>query len=486
MRFDEPLPLQVEMGKFQPMSSEIRMNRGDRKEQEARTTSGTTNRMQRIARALTAIWCFHLLVLNSLLQLIGFTSVYKYLAAFMLWIAARDSWEPIHHALQHYYTAPGEGIYRSIFFDEHVKFIYPPTSLVFLDPLYQLGDDMFFYRVLHALSWFSVLATSILVGNILVRTLDLTPEGVLAQDKKPLYRLWAVGTGFAITFYPLLRSFRAGQIQTCIDLLFVCVVLAWISEKKTLGGVLTALIVAVKPQLGLLFFWAIFRKEYRFAAGLAIAGGCILVLSCSLYGIQNHLDYLSVLSVLATHGESYFANQSLNGLLNRIYNTGVVTYWDGHNYPAFHPIVFSATLVSSIILVAIPFIAIWKDRVRKQHETLGRGTSLLDVSIATVCFTLASPITWDHHYGILLPLYVITVSMALRHIHALPRLFYGLLAGSFLLTANYFQFAESFVATMFSPLLSYGLFGGLLLLACLLFLRFRFVRDDSPAGVTFA
>ena len=61
--------------------------------------------------------------------------------------------------------------------------------------------------------------------------------------------------------------------------------------------------------------------------GLAMEGGCVCCrllaaavpiagLSLFRYGLHNNLAYLDVLSFLSKHGESFFANNSVNGILN--------------------------------------------------------------------------------------------------------------------------------------------------------------------------
>lgn len=58
--------------------------------------------------------------------------------------------------------------------------------------------------------------------------------------------------------------------------------------------------------------------------------------------------------------------------------------------------------------------------------------------IAALCFTAASPVAWEHHYGILLPLFSLVFMALLRNGRETTRrgMLWGLLAVTFTLCAN--------------------------------------------------
>ncbi len=64
--------------------------------------------------------------------------------------------------------------------------------------------------------------------------------------------------------------------------------------------------------------WALLRREWRFAAAFAATASWGLAGSIMAYGFANHVDYLRVLEFLAERGETFYPNQSVNGLLNRV------------------------------------------------------------------------------------------------------------------------------------------------------------------------
>lgn len=78
------------------------------------------------------------------------------------------------------------------------------------------------------------------------------------------------------------------------------------------------------------------------------------------------------------------------------------------------------------VFLALPFFVVALLRP-------SRADNLLLFSLASVCFVLASPIAWTHHYGILLPAYFVL----LRPLLMSSRIPYGrlaLLGLSFVLT----------------------------------------------------
>jgi alpha-1,2-mannosyltransferase len=79
-------------------------------------------------------------------------------------VAYDDSWGPINQALAYLDRPRAKSLYDAIFFQQQIKFQYPPTSLLFVDGLRQLrGDYIALANGLNLISWFFVL------GTVLVR-----------------------------------------------------------------------------------------------------------------------------------------------------------------------------------------------------------------------------------------------------------------------------------------------------------------------------
>lgn len=119
-----------------------------------------------------------------------------------------------------------------------------------------------------------------------------------------------------------------------------------------------------------------------------------------------------------------------------------------------HAGVYAGTLLSGAALVAVALLL---------PRRAARG-SLLDLSIAALTIVIVSPIAWEHHFGILLPLLAV----------ATPRLISGpsagswtpvVLGGAFVLTGQYFEPAQRLASSWLNVLQSYVLIGALGLLA---------------------
>lgn len=373
-----------------------------------------------------------------------------------------DSWKPMRLALQYVEMHPRQSLYDRIFFDWKIKFQYPPTSLLFLEPFKHslLGDPTSTKIYLNWINAGLVLACALLTSRIY--TLSLKLNGLSSSASRLDQWVQAVlPLGFALTFYPLLHGFTLGQIQVWIDFLFAAMVLAWMGKQKGLSGLLCGLICCIKPQFGLLYLWGLVRKQYSFVVGGSIVIVIFLGISLAVFGWTNHIDYLRVLSYISQHGESYYPNQSINGLLNRMLFNGNNLEWDGKNFPPANPWVQAGTLASILILVLtslLPpqpknFLAEW-----------------IDLLIAALAATMASPVAWDHHYGILLTIFAVSLPVTLK-IGQGNVLGLAALGLAYTLCSNEYLFINQFAATSLNFLQSYLFIGALVLLIYLFHLK---------------
>jgi len=86
--------------------------------------------------------------------------------------------------------------------------------------------------------------------------------------------------------------------------------------------------------------------------------------------------------------------------------------------------------------------------------------------------TIASPIAWEHHYGVMLPLFAIGLARRLGQPSARePDWLLIELVAAWALAANYLAFLNVFSATWLNILQSYLLFAGALLLGAFVALR---------------
>jgi hypothetical protein len=168
-------------------------------------------------------------------------------------------------------------------------------------------------------------------------------------------------------------------------------------------------------------------------------------LSLYVFGWDNHVDYLRLLSYLSERGEAFYPNQSINGLLNRLMSIADPIHYnnlewvDGY-FPPFTAWIYISTLISSAAILALALL-----RRRRGDDADG----LLDLCTIALSITLAAPIAWEHHYGILLPVFAVLVAASLDR----PRWIW--LAVSFVLSSHFLPVTQMLAATPFNVLQSY-------------------------------
>jgi len=377
-----------------------------------------------------------------------------YSQTWVLRIAHEDSWKPMRMARDLLAQPEHPPLYPELFFERGIKLQYPPTSILLLDLLHPFaGGRLLANEVLNGISWLAVLLTLLLSIRILDRAARAPPADRVLRA--------ALGLVAGVTFYPLLFGFYLGQVQTWIDALVAGLVLAWLAGRQATAGVLAGLACLIKPQMGLLVVWALLRRRTRFAAGWLVVVGVAGFASLLLYGASSHLDYLEVLSFLGRHGESFNHNQSVNGLVHRMLGNGNNLEWV-NAFPPFDGRVYAATLATSFLLLGA---ALFPRRTVARPE--------IDLCLLILTATIASPIAWTHHYGVLLPGFALTLPAVLEAKRG-RGLNITLLALSYLLVANNYRVVNRlFAETWLNFSQSYVFLGGLLLLLLLYRLRGR-------------
>lgn len=390
-----------------------------------------------------------------------------------LWRQANnDSWGPMIQAYS-WLREPHQGtLYQDLFFLQHLKFQYPPTALLPLAALDALGRPPS-TGVFNAGNWLILVLVAVATAALAVALARRT-AAIPTASIFPSAAVAAV-TGFAtIAFYPVIWSYSLGQTQTGIDLAFVLACLCWVGERRLAAGMLIGVICLVKPQCVLFLAWGALRGQRPFLIGWCAVALPGLALSIALFGVANHLDYLSTLHFLSSHGEAFYPNQSVNGLLNRLLHNGDSLNWSATDFPPFHPVVYFGTLLSSAALILAALF--WRTR---QPDSGG----LLDFMTAALTFTIASPIAWEHHYGIL-PAIFASLVFALLATPAAGRRWssWAILAAAYVFSANFFPVANLTAAGPLNFLQSYLLLAGLSVLFLLYRVRAPLMASERVAG----
>lgn len=351
-----------------------------------------------------------------------------------------------------YYMQMGESafqsgdhrIYSNLFFSQHEKFIYPPSSLFFTEAL-NLADHHPFpqqsiLRTILLLSW----AGSLLVAIALYRAL---------RPSAPVLDCACIALA-GILFLPLAEALARGQIQTLLTFLWGLAVLLWCRNRHAWSGVVIAITCAFKPQLALFLLWGVLRREGRFVAAMAGTLAVIAAASLAHFGVANNLDYFSVLSYLSRHGEALWANQSMNGLLNRLLHNGDPDGWSQHIYPPYRSAIYLVSSAFSAVLLLSGLILPMFTRAR---------AAVSDLLLFGCISVVASPIAWEHHYGYF---YFLIVSLLARSAQ-LTRTRWYLLTAAILCMANRLPLLDRHHIGVEGLVSNYLFCSGLVLLALL-------------------
>jgi hypothetical protein len=423
-----------------------------------------------LTRYLALFLLLNAFVLNGILWLAS-PAPYKETVLQHTWDVLRaqgcdDSWG-IMSVSYEYASKPHETpLYSEIFFNRKLKFQYPPPSLFVIAGVLRLVGpeqtrtqecEVFETPTLtDFLGWVFMLVSAVSAGLLLEiglrRRLAPPSSGLMLAAR------FIVVLGLTLTFYPVVKAYTLGQIQNWLNGMFALALLCWATNKKATSGALIGLMALIKPHYGLFLLWAALRREWRFAGALTAMVAVGGVASIAAYGWRNHIDYVHVLMYLAQHGETFYPNQSFNGLFNRLMtlvdpvNWNSLVFYD-NSFPPFSPWVYGGVLVTSILLLSAALL-------RRGNE--GDPDRVFDFCTMALSITVASPIAWEHHYGAMFPVLAVLLAGVLGNRTRLI-----LLTVSYVLISNFIPATNLLAPTVLNIVQSYLLAGALIALMLL-------------------
>ena len=374
-----------------------------------------------------------------------------------------DSWDAIRLALTHLDTLGTQNFYEDLYYKSGHQFIYSPLSLVFFR-LTQFPPmiDWYSLEAMNRVSWY------VMLGIIVVMTFTVMDS---SRRFKPIGSVTALrpDAGMVVlaiiavsSYFSITGGFRNGQIQTWLTFLAMFSLLLLILQQHILCGVCIGLICIVKPQMALMLVWAALRRDWKMLSGGLVTAGLFGVVSVINYGWQIHFDYVSLVQFLSRRGESFVGNQSINGLLTRMFFLGPNVEFDStHRQMVYNVWVHAATIASSAALAAGAIL------IRSNRGSLA---GILDFCTALVSFTLASPVAYRHHFGLTVAVFWL-VLLSLMYTGERRVGPYLLLGVSYALFANSFAILNYFAETPFNFLQSDQVFGAFMLLGLLYWQR---------------
>lgn len=355
----------------------------------------------------------------------------------------------------------GKDVYESVFFAHVAKFQYPMSSLLLYQVVIPLGIPGGI--AITVLTYISLVGTLLLSGQIFL--MALPPSFSLTSQQQRYARLWIALLG--LLFYPVAQAASLAQIQAFLILLWAVALYLWMQGREGWSGACIGLVCMFKPQLAAFLLWAALRRRWKFLLPMLAVIVATQIATILLFGWHNEIQYLAVISYLSRHGEVYFANQSVNGLLQRLLHTGDSTNFDAFGFPPFNPTVYRWTTITTALMIGtaliLPMLRRWRD-------------SALDLLFFGLVVTVASPIAWEHHYGYFFPaaIYCMAKYINLRDVR------WYTLQASYLVLSLAIPSLLALVNTPLTFLISYEFFAGLVFLTMMALLA-----DKSNATAEF-
>ncbi len=310
-----------------------------------------------------------------------------------------DSWRPMKLAFDYWTESQGQSLlYSDLLLTHRVKFQYPPTALLLTQFIETNNIYLLNFTTATTFTFLFLMIASV-IGTTLYTYRDYKAIQLSTVEKVIVGLLL---TFLLFTFYPAVKAGTLGQIQVWLNAFFALAILCYITGYEVIAGILLGLMASIKPQYALFIVWGLFRGNKRLVIAMIVTGVLGLLLGIREFGFAMYFDYLRGLSFLTQHGESYYSNQSFNGLAGRLFS---VRYpdafnnlnWRGYYFPPFSKSIFLFTQITTIAILIVAII---------KTKSQGAESKIADFLLMGLGATLASPIAWEHHYGILFPIFV--------------------------------------------------------------------------------
>jgi len=338
-------------------------------------------------------------------------------------------------------------IYRD-FQLEGCSFLYPPTAVIELFPFAWLVGPPTVRNGVSESAEMPEFSPAIKMLDLLGRLCALVTVGIAAWFLRPIVRKrihWLFAILIFAAFFPLRWLLTCVNIQSLITLMLAILILAYAGNCNVLAGVMLGLAACLKPYLAILLLFAVFRKQWAFILGAVVTAGLLILASTLVVGISPWQTYFFDLLPVVARGYGYIPNQSINGIVHRCLGHPIRMVVGPESI-----IVSSASWFAVIVFIGSSICPRPIKRLKHCQSSLtpseptGHNTFVIpqdillravDVAIAVLAVTLASPVVWDHYFAWCIILFAIC--LAINYSTALPGWFLGLLCCSYILLGTY-------------------------------------------------
>lgn len=252
---------------------------------------------------------------------------------------------------------------------------HPPTAVLVALPFGMLDYGTAFLLW----NWLSIAALT-LSGVLIMRETGIRFSG------------WALLPALALAFgNPLLQHLCCGQLGA---LLLLLITGAWVADRRGHGaaaGALLAVATAIKLFPGFMFLYFVLKGKWRTVFVGAATFVALTALTAAVLGPHAFVEYVTQSMPEVSKYRGTWANASLVGFWQRLLSA---------DSDRAVPLVRSAWLPGVAYLLSVTVVVSALARVTLRSRT--RATDDLAFALFPIGMLLASPITWDHSFILLL------------------------------------------------------------------------------------
>ncbi len=299
------------------------------------------------------------------------------------------------------------------FFDDHLllnthrhlniptglnPFVYPPFFGLLLIPLSKFSYDMawLLFTMLSHAAYFAALA-------LMVR--------LIRQDEEPGIFWWGVLMALSACYYPLVKTYSAGQMNTFMLLLVTGGAYLLRDNRQFEAGCLFGLGAAIKVTPAFFLLYCCWTRRWRAAAAGGTVLGISILISLLSMGVEVHGGFLSAMKDMG-YGSSTWAQYQQTYHIDP-FNQAPSAFWYrlfSHTETAQFGVIegiFDAPLLAKILSYCTALsVLVLLGWYTKSHAN---EFSLMEFSLWSLGMLLLPSLLWDHY--LVQALFAIVISL---------------------------------------------------------------------------
>jgi alpha-1,2-mannosyltransferase len=275
-----------------------------------------------------------------------------------------------------------------------MAFLYPPAFAIAMVPATFLSLETGFAIWLGTLFAALFAATWVAVGTL------------FPQSRLQLLKVVLVAAAAAAFFQPVRTALITGQVDILILLLLALALRSFVQRKDGRTALLLAVAITIKPTIGFLVLFLLWKRAYRAAVVCSVVAGVLLLAPFALTGgLSAVWDYIAVSAYASSAGFDVSPiNQSPFGMLLRLFtaNAYTVPFLVAPVIPTIGRIIISVGTLAALA------------RLVRRSRSFAVTDQALEYSLVIIGLLVAGPLSEAGHYSYLL-VPVAAIAAAILH-----------------------------------------------------------------------